>query len=94
MQYDSSTDEDTMVYLADFLDRRQTEDRWGGPRHVHALLDDGVPPGPGEEEEERRTDQIIRRWLLMMEETIFKRSMGEGEGWRKSYREGEDEDDY
>ena len=88
MQSDSSTDDGTMVCLSDFLDRRQSQDRWGGPGHVRALLDDGVPPGPGEEEEERRTDQVIRRRLLMMEETIFKRSMGEGEGWSKSRREG------
>ena len=55
-------------------------------------MNDGVPPGPGEEEEERRTDQIIRHRLLMMEETIFK--WGEGEGWSKSRREGGGEDKY
>ena len=94
MQSDSSTDDGTMVCLSDFLDRKQTQDRWGGPGEVRTLMDDGVPPGPGEEEEERRTDQIIRCRLLMMEETIFKWSMGEGEGWSKSRREGGGEDDY
>ena len=49
-----------MVCLSDFLDRRQAQDCWGGSGEVRALLDDGVPPGPGEEEEEKRTDQIIR----------------------------------
>ena len=81
-----------MVCLADFLERRQTEDCWGGPGHVRALLDDGVPPGPGEEEEEMQTDQIIRRRLLMLEETVFKR--GRGEGWSKSDREREGKDGY
>ena len=94
MQSNSSTDESSMVCLSDFLDSKQTQDRWGGPGEVRALMDDGVLPGPGEEEEERRTDQIIRRRLLMMEETIFKWSMGEGEGWRKSNREGEGKDGY
>ena len=81
-----------MVCLSDFLDSKQTQDRWGGPGEVCALMDNGVPPGPGEEEEERRTDQIIRHRLLMMEETIFK--WGEGEGWSKSRREGGGEDKY
>ena len=81
-----------MVCVSDFLDRKHAQDRWGGPGEVRALLDVGVPPGPGEEEEEKRTDQIIRRRLLMLEETVFKR--GEGGGWSKSDREREGKDGY
>ena len=50
-QSDSSGDEG-MVCVSDFLDRKHGLDRWGGPGEVKALLDDGVPPGPGDEEEE------------------------------------------
>ena len=59
-QSDSSGDEG-MVCVSEFLDRKHgLESRWGGPGEVKALLDDGVPPGPGEEEEEMQTDQFIR----------------------------------
>ena len=60
LQSDSSGDEE-MVCVSEFLDRKHgLESRWGGPGEVKALLDDGVPPGPGEEEEEKQTDQYIR----------------------------------
>ena len=62
-----------MVCVSEFLDRKHRFDRWGGPGEVKTLLDNGVPPGPGEEEEELQTDQFIRRRLLMLEETIYKR---------------------
>ena len=52
----------------------------GSPGEVKALLDDGVPPGPGEEEEELHTDQFFRRRLLLLEETIYKRGR---DGWSK-----------
>ena len=80
-----------MVCVSEFLDRKHGFDRWGGPGKVKALLDDGVPPGPGEEEEELQTDQFIRRRLLMLEETIYKWGK---EGWSKSFREGEGKGDY
>ena len=47
-------------------------DRWGGPGHIRALRDDDVPPGPGEIEAEERIDEVIRRRVLLMEETILK----------------------
>ena len=75
-----------MVCVSESLDRKHGLDRWGGPGEVKPLLDDGVPPGPGEEEEELQTDQFIGWRLLMLEETIYKRGK---EGWSKSYREGE-----
>ena len=61
MQSDSSVNEESVVCISEFLERGRSEDRWGGPGHVRALLDNRVPPGPGDEEEERRTDQVIRR---------------------------------
>ena len=50
MQSESFDDENSMVCLSQFLERGRSEDCWGGPDQVHALLDDGVPPGLGEEE--------------------------------------------
>ena len=69
-----------MVCVSEFLDRKHGFDRWGGPGEVKALLDDGVPPGPGEEEEELHTDQFFRRRLLLLEETIYKCGR---DGWSK-----------
>ena len=77
----SSVEEDDMVCLSEFLDRKHgMESGWGGPGEVKALLDDGVLLGPGEEEEERQTDEYIRRRILMLEETIVRRGK---EGWDK-----------
>ena len=76
-----------MVCVSEILDRKHgLESHWGGPGEVKALLDDGVPPGPGEEEEEMQTDQFVRRRLLMLKETIIKRGK---EGWNKSDKERE-----
>ena len=50
-----------MVCLTDLLDKKEAmESGWGGPGEVKTLLDDGVPPGPGEEEYDRQTDE----WML------------------------------
>ena len=47
-----------MVCLTDFLDKKEAmESGWGGPGETKPLLDDGVPPGPGEEEYDRQTDE-------------------------------------
>ena len=79
LQSISSGDED-MVCVAEFLDRKSgLETGWGGPGEVKALMDDGVPPGPGEEEEERQTDEYVRRRLLFLEETVVRRGK-EGQG--------------
>ena len=66
-----------LTCVAELLDRR--EGRWGGPGHIRALGDDNVDPGPGEAEEEERTDRVIRRWLLMLEETFFRSEKKGGE---------------
>ena len=66
-----------MECLSDFLDRKAAlELGWGGPGEVKALLDDGVPPGPGEEEYERQEDEWIQRRVLMLEETVVRRGRG------------------
>ena len=66
-----------MECLSDFLDRKAAlEPGWGGPGEVKALLDDGVPPGPGEEEYERQEDEWIQRRVLMLEETVVRRGRG------------------
>ena len=66
-----------MECLSDFLDRKAAlEPGWGGPGEVKALLDDGVPPGPGEEEYERQEDEWIQRRILMLEETVVRRERG------------------
>ena len=84
LQSVSSGDED-MVCVSECLDMKYgLESGWGGPGEVKALLDDGVPPGPGEEEEERQTDKYIRRRILMLEETIVRRGK---EGWDRSDKE-------
>ena len=78
-----------LTCLSDFIDqRREEEGRGGGPGHVRALQDDGVPPGPGEAEEEERTDRVIRRRLLMMEETILRSAKKGGEEGEGKGREG------
>ena len=74
LQSESSVDEGDMVCLTDFLDRKEAmESGWGGPGEVKALLDDGVAPGPGEEEHERQTEEIFRRRILLLEETVVRR---------------------
>ena len=66
-----------MECLRDFLDRKAAlEPGWGGPGEVKALLDDGVPPGPGEEEYERQEDEWIQHRVLMLEETVVRRGRG------------------
>ena len=62
-----------MECLSDFLDRKAAlEPGWGGPGEVKALLDDGVPPGPGEEEYGRQDDEWIQRRVLMLKETVVR----------------------
>ena len=56
------------------------EGGWGGPGHVKALTDDGGDPGPGEAEQEARTDEWIKRRLVMLEETTYRRGGGNGQG--------------
>ena len=66
-----------MECLSNFLDRKAAlEPGWGGPGEVKALLDDGVPPGPGEEVYERLEDEWVQRRLLVLEETTFRRVRG------------------
>ena len=60
--------------MTDCLDRKEAmESGWGGPGETKPLLDDGVPPGPGEGEYDRQTDEWITRRLLMLEETVVRR---------------------
>ena len=88
LQSDSSVEEGDMVCLTDFLDRKEAmEPGWGGPGEVKTLLDDGVPPGPGEEEHERQTGEIIRQRILMLEETVVRRGR-EGSGKERDGRGG------
>ena len=69
-----------MVCLTDCLGKKEAmESGWGGPGEVKALLDDGVPPGPGEEEYERQDDEWIQRRVLMLEETVVRQGRG-GQG--------------
>ena len=71
-----------MVCLTDCLDKKVAmEPGWGGPGETKPLLDDGVPPGPGEEEYDRQTDEWVTHRLLMIEETVVRRG-----------REGQDKD--
>ena len=85
LQSESSDEDLPLTCVSDLLDRKMEEEgRWGGPGHIRALVDDGVPPGPGEAEEEARMDLVIKRRLLMLEETIYNRGKG-GEG---GHREG------
>ena len=66
-----------MECLSACLDRKAAlEPGWGGPGEVKALLDDGVPPGPGEEEYEHQEDEWIQRRVLMLEETVVRRGRG------------------
>ena len=75
-----------MVCLTDFLDQREAmEPGWGGPGEVKTLLDDGVPPGPGEEEYERQDDEFFRWRVLLLEETIIRRGR-EGQGKERDGR--------
>ena len=46
-------------------------------------IDDGVPPGRGKAEEEERMDLVIRRHLLMLEETMYSRGSKGGEGGQR-----------
>ena len=79
-----SSGDEGMVCVSDLLERKHgLEDCWGGPGEVKPLLDDDVPPGPGEEEEELLTDQYIHRRLVLLEEKIYRRGK---DGWS---REGE-----
>ena len=60
-----------MTCVSDFLDQKAAlEPGWGGPGEVRALLDDGVPPGPGEEEHDRQVDEWIHR-MIVLEETTY-----------------------
>ena len=66
-----------MTCISDFLEQKTAlEPGWGGPGEVRALLDDGVPPGPGEEEYERQEDEWVQRRLVYLEETVFRRGRG------------------
>ena len=74
-----------MTCVSDLLEQKTAlEPGWGGPGEVRALLDDGVPPGPGEEEHERQEDEWVQRRLLVLEETRYRRGRGaqnpEGKG--------------
>ena len=73
VQSESSVEE--MTCLTDFLDKKEAMEpqAWGGPGEFKALLDDGVAPGPGEEEHERQTEEIFRRRILLLEETVVRR---------------------
>ena len=72
-----------MTCLSEFLDRKTAlEPGWGGPGEVRALLDDGVPPGPGEEEHERQVEEWVQRRMIVLEETRYRRGRG------ASYTEG------
>ena len=63
-----------MVCVSDVLERKDgLEDRWGGPGEIKSLLDDGVPPGPGEEQDELLADEYIHRRLLLLEEKVYRR---------------------
>ena len=61
---------------------------------MKALLDDGVPPGPGEEAYERQDDEWIQRRILMLEETVVRKGRGsqgqdrDGRGTRGQERDG------
>ena len=66
-----------MTCLSECLDRKAAlEPGWGGPGEVTPLLDDAVPPGPGEEVYERLEDEWVQRRLLVLEETTFRRVRG------------------
>ena len=85
-----------MTCLSEFLDRKTAlEPGWGGPGEVRALLDDGVPPGPGEEEHKRQEDEWVRRRLLVLEETYYRRGRGaqdtEGKGTGENEGKGTEE---
>ena len=84
LQSESSDEDLPLTCVSDLLDRKMEEEgRWGGPGHIRALVDDGVPPGPGEAEEEARMDLVIRRRLLMLEETMYSRGNKGGEGGQR-----------
>ena len=88
LQSESSDEELAMTCVADLMDRkREDEGRWGGPGHFRSLEDDNTDPGPGEVEDEERTERVIRRRLLMLEETYFQREKKGGEG-EEEKREG------
>ena len=66
-----------MTCVSEFLERKTAlEPGWGGPGEVRALLDDGVPPGPGEEEHERQVDEWVQRRMIVLEETRYRRGRG------------------
>ena len=69
-----------MTCLTDFLDKKEALEpqSWGGPGEFKALLDDGVALGPGEEEQDRQTEEIFRRRILLLEETVVRRGREEG----------------
>ena len=72
-----------MTCVSELLERKTAlEPGWGGPGEVRALLDDGVPPGPGEEEHERQVDEWVQRRMIVLEETRYRRGRG------ASYTEG------
>ena len=58
--------------LASFLPGGENGDRWGGPGHIRAFRDDDAPLRPGELESEERIDEVIRRRVLLIEESILK----------------------
>ena len=75
-----------MTCLSDFLDQKTAlEPGWGGPGEVRALLDDGVPLGPGEEEHERQVDEWVHQRMIILEETRYIRlscNLGSSEEWK------------
>ena len=86
-----------MTCVSEFLEQKAAlEPGWGGPGEIRALLDDGVPPGPGEEENERQVDEWIQRRMIVLEETRFRRGRGAPDSKRaggsgeKGPGEGED----
>ena len=74
-----SSDKDPGTTLSEIL-YRHGDDQWGGPGHIHPLTDDGGPPGPGEAEEEERLDEVVRRKVLLMEETLYRKIKRGGAG--------------
>ena len=58
--------------LATFLPGGENGDRWGGPGHIRDLRDDDSPPGLGEKKSEERIDEVIKRRVLLIEESILK----------------------
>ena len=66
-----------MTCVSEFLEQKAAlEPGWGGPGEVRALLDDGVPPGPGEEEHDRQVEEWVQRRMIVLEETRYRRGKG------------------